>query len=171
MGIRDLSRRERNSFLEKHSAVLSQLLGENELEAMREEGRIRTLELGGYDFYLIGDDNILVEVGDIVVPTIFQDYNGATFERIPSLTVDRGAVPHITNGADVMRPGVREFNGSFRKGDLISVKEETYRKMIAIVRALEDYETCLSMSKGKVASSAHYVGDNIWKSLQEGWGK
>lgn len=158
-------------FLEKHHAVLLQLLGEEELGVLEEEGRIRTLELGGYDFYLIGDDKILVEVGDSITPAIFQDYNRDTLDRIPSLVVDMGAVPHITNGADLMRPGVREFSGPFRKGDLISVREEKYHKVIAVVIALEDYETCLSMAKGKVASSAHYVGDNIWKSLQEGWNK
>ena len=40
----------------------------------------------------------------------------------PWVRVDDGAVPRIINGADVMRPGIKEFYGNFKNLILYSLK-------------------------------------------------
>jgi len=78
--------------------------------------------------------------------------------------VDMGAVPHIVNGAQVMRPGVRQIISDFGKGELVAIIDEKFNKTIALGTAQVDSATMRSMSKGKVIHNLHYVGDSFWKA-------
>ena len=82
---------------------------------------------------------------------------------MPSLIVDKNAVPHVSNGADIMRPGVVLVDGCFKKGNLVAVKDQTYHKVLAVAEALEDSERIEAAERGKVAKNLHYVGDKVWK--------
>ncbi len=83
----------------------------------------------------------------------------------PKIIVDMGAVAHVANGAQVMRPGIKEFKGDFAKGDLLVVVDEKFGKAIAIGVAEMDSATMKSMNKGRVVTNMHYVGDELWKSF------
>ncbi|RLF58770.1 MAG: RNA-binding protein [Thermoplasmata archaeon] len=118
------------------------------------------------------NDNLFIIIdGEI----LFFEYNG---EYIPTLkaimklgieidkkyvTVDRGAIPHITSGADIMRPGVVDYDKRIKKGEIVIVKEENYGKPIAIGKALWNGEEFENKKKGKCVKNLHYVGDKIWK--------
>jgi PUA domain protein len=78
------------------------------------------------------------------------------------VTVDKGAVPYIINGADIMRPGVVDFDKNIRKGDLVVINEENYRKPLAIGKSLWDAEEFSLKDKGKCVENLHYIGDSIW---------
>ena len=84
----------------------------------------------------------------------------------PFVRVDDGAVPRIVNGADVMRPGIKEFSGNFNKGDIVLVKDFKDR-VIAVGLALVSREEAEQMQKGKVVKNVHYLGDKIWKLCEE----
>jgi PUA domain protein len=83
----------------------------------------------------------------------------------PKVIVDMGAVPHIANGAQIMRPGVRRIEGQFAKDELIVILDEKYRKTIALGIAEVDSETMQSMTKGRVINNIHYVGDPVWNAF------
>lgn len=110
---------------------------------------------------------ILCEKNGVMFPTVHEEYNREVLERLPTLIVDMGAVPHIANGADVMRPGVREFRGEFERGEILVVRDERNLKPLAIAIALEHREKCESMVRGKIAENIHHVNDKIWKFIQE----
>ncbi len=78
------------------------------------------------------------------------------------VTVDRGAVPFVTNGADIMRPGIVAFDEGIKAGDLVVIKEETHGKPIGIGRALLDGDGLKAQETGKSVKSILYVGDSIW---------
>ena len=80
----------------------------------------------------------------------------------PTVKVDDGAVPHILNGADVMRPGIKEFIGDFNKGDIVAVQDFKGRT-IAVTVALFPKSEIEKMQKGKVLKNIHYLGDKISK--------
>ena len=84
---------------------------------------------------------------------------------LPKIIVDMGAVAHVANGAHVMRPGIRQIEGQFSKGDLVTIRDERHGKIIALGIAEQDAETMRSVTKGRVIISVHYVGDSIWKSF------
>lgn len=88
-------------------------------------------------------------------------------DAFPKVIVDQGAVPFICNGADVMRPGIRKFEGEFKKGDVVVVKDERHRKSIAVGLALLDSSEASRMKKGAVIENLHYVGDKLWKLHKE----
>jgi PUA domain protein len=79
------------------------------------------------------------------------------------VVVDSGAVKFITNGADVMSPGIVEADPSIEEGDMVVVVEEKHRKPLAIGRAL--LPGTEMKGAGKAVKSLHHVGDQIWKGL------
>ncbi|ABU81206.1 RNA-binding protein, containing PUA domain [Ignicoccus hospitalis KIN4/I] len=81
----------------------------------------------------------------------------------PSVVVDKGAVPYVTRGADVMRPGIISFEGDFKKGDVVLVRSENLKFPIAVGLALYDKEEAEKMERGKVIKNLHYLGDDLFK--------
>ncbi len=84
----------------------------------------------------------------------------------PYVNVDDGAVPRILNGADVMRPGVKNISGEFDKGDIVAVRDLKNRT-IAVTIALYSKNEIENMQKGKILKNIHYLGDKITKICTE----
>lgn len=84
---------------------------------------------------------------------------------LPRIVVDMGAVPHVVNGAQIMRPGIRQFKDNFASGSLVVIVDEKYGKVIALGRADMDSSAMQSQPKGKVVTNLHYVGDEFWNSF------
>ncbi|HYB84344.1 MAG TPA: PUA domain-containing protein [archaeon] len=84
---------------------------------------------------------------------------------LPRIIVDMGAVAHIANGADVMRPGIKDVRGDFGRGGLVVIADERFGKPIALGVAEVDSTEMRGVSKGKVIRSVHYVGDELWKNF------
>ena len=80
------------------------------------------------------------------------------------VTVDMGAVPFLVNGADVMAPGIVDADNSIQKGDVIWVRDEKNLKPILIGKSKESGERLISLSKGKVVNTLHFVGDALWNA-------
>jgi len=78
------------------------------------------------------------------------------------VTVDAGAVSFVSDGADVMRPGITEADGSVAEGDLVVIAEETHGKVLGVGRALVDGDAMVGDS-GKVVRSVHHVGDDLYE--------
>jgi len=84
---------------------------------------------------------------------------------MPRVVVDMGAVAHVANGAQIMRPGITQFKGEFAKGELVVIVDEKFNKAIALGVAETDSEAMKSLTKGRVINNIHYVGDELWKSF------
>ena len=84
---------------------------------------------------------------------------------LPKIVVDMGAVAHVVNGAQIMRPGIKQFDNDFAKGDLVVIVDEKFGKKIALGLAEMDSQAMKSLSKGRVITNLHYVGDELWKSF------
>jgi len=78
------------------------------------------------------------------------------------VVVDAGAVSFVSDGADVMRPGITGADEGIEAGDLVVVVEETHGKALAVGRALVDGDELLGDS-GKVVESVHHVGDDLFE--------
>ena len=77
------------------------------------------------------------------------------------VTVDQGAISFVSDGANVMRPGITEATDDIVPGDLVVVVEETHRKALAIGRAEAD-GTDMVGDSGMVVQSLHHVGDDLY---------
>ncbi|HEV8406217.1 MAG TPA: PUA domain-containing protein [Nitrososphaera sp.] len=113
---------------------------------------------------LIANDMVAVHIQDSIVP--FLGNNPEVLQRFPSVTVDMGAVKFVCNGAKVMRPGITNF-GSFKKSDIVMIKDQTHDKVIAVGVALENSEQAKLMAKGYVIENLHYISDKMWEAYKE----
>jgi PUA-domain protein len=113
---------------------------------------------------LVADETIAVQINDNIVP--FLGGKPEILAAFPSITVDMGAIKFVCNGAKVMRPGITDFD-SFKKGDVVVVKDQTHGKVLAAGVALEESEAAKAMGKGYIVDNLHYISDKIWQSYKE----
>jgi PUA domain protein len=84
-------------------------------------------------------------------------------EKFPAVTVDMGAVKFMCKGANLMRPGIKEF-GEFEKDKLVCIVEESHHKFLAVGKALVDSSELKSMEKGEIIKNIHYISDRFWET-------
>lgn len=77
------------------------------------------------------------------------------------VVVDAGAVGFVSNGADVMRPGIVDADPDIKPDDPVIIVEETHNKALAIGIARVPGEEMLG-DQGKVIESVHHVGDELF---------
>ncbi|MEM3154769.1 MAG: DUF1947 domain-containing protein [Candidatus Woesearchaeota archaeon] len=82
---------------------------------------------------------------------------------LKQVVVDMGAVKFVSSGADVMRPGIVDFDQSIKKDELVVVVDQQHKKPLCIARSLFSGIDLVGMKYGKVLQSVHHVGDDIWK--------
>jgi len=113
--------------------------------------------------YFADDKPLVIRVGGELFPSLA---NGGLLKTLSFLVVDMGAIPHICNGADIMRPGIKQIQGDFEKGTIVLVKDQKFSKPIAIGVAEAGSASIRAMSKGIAAKNVHYVGDSFWEAVK-----
>ena len=83
--------------------------------------------------------------------------------ELKTIVVDFGAVRFVTNGADVMRPGITKIDPSIKKGDILKIEEETKHRALAVGKAMYDASEMESIKSGKVVKNLHTIQDAIWQ--------
>jgi len=81
---------------------------------------------------------------------------------LKKITIDMGAIKFIINGADLMRPGITDFDQKIKKDDIICIIDINNKKPIAVGIALFNAPQMQLMTSGKVIKNIHYIGDDLW---------
>lgn len=113
-----------------------------------------------FDIVLVDGEPIVFTLNGDVAPTV----KGAN-EFPPTknvVTVDAGAVSFVSDGADIMRPGIVDADPAIEPDDLVLIQEETHGKILAVGRSREP-GTDLVGESGKVIDSIHHVGDDLYE--------
>lgn len=84
-------------------------------------------------------------------------------EAFPSVTVDMGAVKFMCKGANVMRPGIKDFT-EFHKDAIVCVVEESRHKFLAVGISTVDSSKVETMERGEVLKNVHFVSDRFWEA-------
>jgi len=82
---------------------------------------------------------------------------------IPKIVVDIGAIRFITNGADVMAPGIVFFDEQIKEGSIVVIHEERANSIIGIGQSLISSKDFSKSNKGKVIKNLHHLRDSIWE--------
>jgi PUA domain protein len=155
-----LKEKESKELLERASkrfkVSLKQVLGE--------KAGIEVVETEFGEVCLIDGKPVLVVTEAAVYPALVSK---ELFEMLPKIVVDMGAVPFVCKGANIMAPGIRRFEGSFAKGDIVFVVDEKHGKPLALGEATYDVEEAKNVKRGMVIKNIHYVGDSIWKLIKD----
>jgi PUA domain protein len=118
------------------------------------------LEDSGWDVVLVDGSPLVVYFDDDPFMTV----RGAN-ARPPEkhvVTVDAGAIEFVSNGADIMRPGIVQADGDIAAGDLVVVNEQSHGKFLAVGRA-RVAGTEMVGEEGRVVESLHHVGDDLYE--------
>lgn len=133
----------------------------------------------GVPVFSEGDAVDMAESSDYNVIYVGPDILGMVYDGKPFLTVrgvlkykptlkhvtvDMGAVPFVTNGADVMGPGITDAEESIQEGDLVWIRDIKNGVPLAIGMALRSSEELRSKAPGKAIKSIHFAGDKLWKT-------
>lgn len=97
---------------------------------------------------------------DIILIPHLKSINKDIEKHYKSVFVDKGAIPFIIKGADLMRPGIQQIDKNIQEEDLILVRDENYKKILAIGKSLFSSENMQKQKKGKSIKILHYVGDD-----------
>ena len=130
--------------------------------SLRSANNFDELSIGEHAVYFIDGAPLIVRSKIGLMPSLKYD---EAISSLPHIVVDMGAVAHVANGANIMRPGVRRIDGDFGKGELVVIVDEKYSKPIAIGRSEVDSTEMRLIGKGQVVENVHYVGDELWRSF------
>jgi len=125
-----------------------------------EDKVLEKITLDEYSIILVDGKPLLFEIEGQLFPTIRGALEMELNKRI--VTVDKGAIRFVSNGADIMAPGIVEADPEIREGDLVIIVEEAHRKPLAIGKALMNGPQMVEADSGKAIKSITYVGDKLW---------
>ncbi len=115
------------------------------------------------EIIITGTDITAVMVGNNILPFLSET---AILKKFPSVVVDMGAIQFVCKGANIMRPGIKEFS-DFKKGDIVCVIEESQQKFLAVGIAEMSSDELKEAKKGEVIKNIHYISDNFWEIGKE----
>lgn len=87
--------------------------------------------------------------------------------EMKTIVVDKGAIRFVTNGADVMRPGITKIDPSIKKGDIVVIVDENHDRALAIGKSMFDAKKMEDINSGKVVKNLHTIQDDVWKFEKE----
>ena len=124
--------------------------------------RYELVELSGSEVDLVlVDDEPLVAYFAEDEPSLTVHGANATEPTGHIVTVDAGAISFVSDGADVMRPGIVEATDDIATGEVVLINEETHGKVLGVGRSRVEADELLG-DEGKVVDSLHHVGDDLY---------
>ena len=102
-------------------------------------------------------------IGNNILPFLSET---SILKKFPNVVVDMGAIQFVCKGANIMRPGIKDFS-DFKKGDIVCVIEESQQKFLAVGIAEMSSDELKEAKKGEVIKNMHYISDNFWEIGKE----
>ncbi|HWR25514.1 MAG TPA: RNA-binding protein [Methanosarcina sp.] len=125
-----------------------------------ENKTLEKITLEEYSLILVDGKPLLFEIEGHLFPTVRGALEMELQKRL--VVVDKGAIRFVSNGADIMAPGIVEADPEIKEGDLVIIVEETHRKALAIGKALMNGPQMVEADSGKAIKSIIHVGDKLW---------
>jgi len=138
------------------------------LKTVSERWEVECPKIKNLKVHQISDEAQIITGEGIKILKINNDYlpflsETETLEKFPNVTVDMGAVKFMCKGANVMRPGIKNFT-EFEKDKLVCVIEESQHKFLAVGKAMVSSSELENMEKGEVIKNLHYISDKFWET-------
>jgi PUA domain protein len=87
--------------------------------------------------------------------------------KLKTIIVDMGAIRFVTNGADIMRPGITKIDPEIKENEIVRIADETHGKTLAVGKAMYNAQEMESIKKGKVVKNLHTIKDSVWEFAKE----
>ena len=137
------------------------------LKIVSEKWKIDIPKIKNLKVYEIDNETQLITGDEIKILKIKDDYlpflsENSTLKKFPYVQVDMGAVKFMCNGANLMRPGIKEFS-EFSKDDIVCIVEESQNKFLAVGKSEVDSSELENKERGEVLKNLHYISDKSWE--------
>ena len=137
------------------------------LKKVSERWKLELPKIKNLKVHEISDDAQIITGKGIKILRINEEYlpflsETEMLKEFPSITVDMGAIKFMCKGANVMRPGIKNFT-EFEKDSLVCVVEESQNKFITVGKAMVSSSELDSMEKGEIVKNLHYISDKFWE--------
>ncbi|MCL1810718.1 MAG: RNA-binding protein [Methanomassiliicoccaceae archaeon] len=152
-------KRMRSKEIKVISSELEKILG---VPVFTEDDPVDMAESTDFDLLFVGGDILGLVLAGRPFLTVRGVIKYKPVKRY--VTVDMGAVPFITNGADCMGPGIVEADPSITAGDLVWIKDMRNGMPLAVGVSERSGEELAQKGPGKAIKSIHNVGDKLWKT-------
>ena len=121
---------------------------------------VEILEAEPNSFILVDGEPYIIIIDDKPFPTL----KAALANQIDAktVTVDMGAIRFVSNGADIMSPGIVDASEGVEPGNIVLIIDETHGKPLAIGVSRNIGEEMVVNDCGNAVETKHYVGDDIW---------
>lgn len=151
-----ISGKERRALVEKLSSDIPKAD-----ELMPKKGSYSRLSFAKKESIIAKDGQIiLIEMKDLTFPHL--KVIRKLEHNYPIISVDTGAIRFVTNGADIMRPGIVNIVEEVVEGSMVLVVEETKGAPLCYGIALYDAVDMRAMEGGKCIKNLHYLKDKYW---------
>ena len=151
--------KKRNFLKKKKIKELTDELG-NYGQLLQGKKKVEILEAEPHSFILVNGEPHIIIIDDKPFPTLKAIINTEIDSK--TVTVDMGAIRFVSNGADIMSPGIVDASSSVEPGDIVLIIDETHAKPLAIGVSLITSQEMIDNDSGKAVETKHYVGDEIW---------
>jgi len=152
--IESLSSRERKEIIEE-----AEKLFKNPGALLPKKGKTQkhTNEKDEIGYIVNNRDLILIKKEGKIIPSL---HIARDVELIlPKIVVDLGAIRFVTNGADIMRPGITHIDDEVIEGTLVVIVEERNGAPLAFGVAMYDAVDMRNMDNGRVVTNLHHLKD------------
>ena len=151
--------KKRNFLKKKKIKEIKNELGEYG-DLLQEKKNVEILEAEPNSFILVDSEPYIILIDDKPFPTLKAALNADINAK--TVTVDMGAIKFVSNGADIMSPGIVDASENIEADDIVLVIDETHGKPLAIGVSLISGAEMVANDSGKAVETKHYVGDDIW---------
>ncbi len=121
---------------------------------------VDSARIGEYDVYILEDELIAWLVDGKPFLTLHGLIRFKPERKF--VTVDMGAIKYISNGADVMAPGVVGADPEIQVNEPVWVRDEKNLRPLVVGISLMTGPMMVSSKSEKAVRSLHYVGDKLW---------
>lgn len=129
-------------------------------ELLQNKKSVEILETDPETFILVNGEPYIILIDEKPYPTLKAAINNEIKQK--TVVVDMGAIKFVTNGADIMSPGIVKADADINVGDIVFIVDETHNKQLAVGLSLLTGPEMVKNNSGKAIETKHFVGDKIW---------
>ena len=116
-------------------------------------------KIENYFIYFLNDKKFLIEKDKLLFFHLDYLNDKCSYKKI---FVDNGAVSFVLKGANIMKPGIVDFDMTIEKNDLVQIENKMFPKVLAVGISLFSSSEIENLKKDIIIKNLHYLKDKYF---------
>ena len=117
-------------------------------------------KIENYFIYFLNEKKFLIEKDKLLFFHLNYLNDNISYKKI---FVDNGAVSFVLKGANIMKPGIVDFDMTIEKNDLVQVENKMFPKVLAVGISLFSSSEIKDLKKDIIIKNLHYLKDKYFE--------